>query len=122
MRVDDTDFEFTDVFLAREVLGDTGPSPAAGISSETLALEQSAAADTPVDVIWLIEPQRSAVVDRWSGTMQHPNYSNNKIGQTISTFAHFSLIYSGKTLVLVDLQSKRQASVLRIILQIITLC
>ena len=31
------------------------------------------------------------VVDWWSGTMQHPNYLDNKFGQTISTFAHFSL-------------------------------
>jgi len=93
----------------REVIGDYGPSPASGISAENYTSELNAvdpASDKVFGVMWLVEPKRSSLVDRWSGTMQHPNYPDNKFGQTISAFAHFSLVYSKHSMVLVDLQSK----------------
>jgi hypothetical protein len=90
-------------------VGDFGPSPASGIAAEDYTRELTANdpdLDGPFGVTWLVEPKRSSLVDRWSGTMQHPNYPDNKFGQTINAFAHFSLVYSKQSMVLADLQSK----------------
>lgn len=102
-----TDFEFTEAFLVKEVLGDGSPSPAAGISSADFSRELSELDFdlAPPGIVWLVEPKRSTVVERWSGTLQHPNFPNNKYGQTMSAFAHFTWIYSVKSMILVDLQS-----------------
>jgi hypothetical protein len=112
-----TGFEFTDVFLMREVVGDSGPSPASGVTAEKYTLELTShelCLDSPFGVFWLVEPKWTSLVDHWSGTMQHPNYPDNKYGQTISAFTHFSLIYSNRSLILADLQSMHCLSHLNI--------
>ncbi|KAF9071919.1 kinase-like domain-containing protein, partial [Rhodocollybia butyracea] len=41
---------------------------------------------------------------KWSGTMQHPSH-RSKLGLMMTIFAHFSLEWTEKTLVFVDLQT-----------------
>ncbi|KAJ7221193.1 kinase-like domain-containing protein, partial [Mycena rebaudengoi] len=57
-------------------------------------------------ITWLLEPLRSAAMDRWSGTLLHPNHSN-KAGLTMDAFMHFSFVYSQSTLVFSNLQSTK---------------
>ncbi|KAJ7915414.1 kinase-like domain-containing protein, partial [Mycena leptocephala] len=52
---------------------------------------------------WLLEPLRGASIERWSGTLQHPNHDN----KTGHAFMHFSYVYSQQTLVLADIQGSR---------------
>ncbi|KAI0629563.1 kinase-like domain-containing protein, partial [Trametes polyzona] len=61
-------------------------------------------ADLDAGVIWLLEPRRSTAVNKWSGTMVHPNRLD-KLHMTMSAFAHFSFLWSESTLVFADLQS-----------------
>lgn len=84
-----------------EVVKNSTPSPASGVVAAEFTSE--------TEIIWLVEPKRSTIVERWSGTMEHPNHPDNKIGQTMSAFAHFSWICSKQTMVLVDLQSESYA-------------
>jgi hypothetical protein len=37
--------------------------------------------------------------------MQHPSH-NNKVGSTLTAFAHFAYLHTHRTLVFADLQSK----------------
>lgn len=99
------DFEVTQWLLAREELkdGDGTPSSASGISGE--AWKTGSVADWDAGIVWLLEPRRSSIVQKWSGTMVHPNRSD-KLHMTMSAFAHFSLLWSQYTLVFADIQSK----------------
>ncbi|KAF8959843.1 hypothetical protein BDZ97DRAFT_1906085 [Flammula alnicola] len=76
-------------FLVREI-GE--PSPASSLPS----FEDDSA-------IWLVEPRRTKAVRKYSGTLVHPNRLD-KLGQTLSAFAHFVYECSGKELVLADIQ------------------
>ncbi|KAI0739842.1 kinase-like domain-containing protein, partial [Daedaleopsis nitida] len=55
-------------------------------------------------IIWLVEPRRSAIVDRWSGTLVQV-HRENKRSATMAAFAHYSILASEYSLVFVDLQS-----------------
>ncbi|KAJ7796448.1 kinase-like domain-containing protein, partial [Mycena olivaceomarginata] len=114
-----SEFEVTDFILAREgVDGLTDsftPSPASGIRQSDYA----SLPDTEKDelktntalissVTWLLEPERGNVqLRKYSGTLDHPRYSD-KQGATINAFQHFSYLYSNNTLVLADIQARRQ--------------
>jgi hypothetical protein len=63
--------------------------------------------DPDAAILWLLEPLRGASIERWSGTLQHPNH-DNKTGQTIDAFMHFSYVYSQQTLVFADIQGTSQ--------------
>lgn len=94
----------------KEIVNDSGPSPASGISIEDYTTETSEedADDSTRDhpgILWLVEPKRTPLTDHWSGTMQFPN-STNKPGKTMSAFTHFSWVFTKETMVLADLQSK----------------
>jgi hypothetical protein len=53
--------------------------------------------------VWLVEPRRTKAVRKFSGTLVHPSRTD-KLGLTLSAFAHFVYKYSGKELVLADIQ------------------
>lgn len=52
---------------------------------------------------WLVEPRRTTSVEKYSGTLQHPS-RRDKIGQTLTAFAHFVYEISAKALVFADIQ------------------
>lgn len=54
---------------------------------------------------WLVEPRRTTSVIKFSGTLQHPT-RHDKIGKTITAFAHFVYEVSAQTLVFADIQGK----------------
>ncbi|THU97403.1 hypothetical protein K435DRAFT_889034, partial [Dendrothele bispora CBS 962.96] len=53
---------------------------------------------------WLLEPKRAQAVDRWSGSMHHPNNSSQK-HQTLMAFAHYTYEACQFHRLYVDLQS-----------------
>ncbi|EJF58403.1 hypothetical protein DICSQDRAFT_66970, partial [Dichomitus squalens LYAD-421 SS1] len=55
-------------------------------------------------LVWLLEPERSVAMERWSGTMAHPNHADKR-GATLTAFVHFAYVYSHRTLVFSDLQT-----------------
>lgn len=61
--------------------------------------------------VWLVEPQRTKTVIKFSGTMQHPS-TNDKRGITIAAFTHFVFESSGRKLVFADIQGKFKVEVL----------
>nr|VWP00214.1 Increased rDNA silencing protein 4 [Ganoderma boninense] len=99
-------FEFSHCTLAREALDgdDSQPSPASGILSAQWS--DASFSDRDAGVVWLVEPERSTTVERWSGTMEHPNH-HDKQGATLMAFVHFAYVYSLRTKVFADLQTSR---------------
>ncbi|EEC00031.1 hypothetical protein MPER_00126 [Moniliophthora perniciosa FA553] len=90
--------KITDFRIAAEVTSSgRKPSPASGVTEDdwlgTDVLDQR--------IVWLLEPLRLGNVDKWSGTTQFPSH-NNIIGDTLSTFAHFSIQYTHDTVVFAD--------------------
>lgn len=68
------------------------PSPASGLQ--------------PVDIdkaVWLVEPRRTTSVQKFSGTLAHPN-REDELGLTLIAFAHFIYDTSDKEFVLADIQ------------------
>jgi hypothetical protein len=53
--------------------------------------------------VWLVEPRRTISLIKFSGTLQHPP-CNDKMGETITAFAHFVYIVSKQSLVFADIQ------------------
>ena len=90
---------------------DTKPSPASGVSCDDLATRYSESNNPNLsvkkayNVAWLLERRRTKVSTKWSGTNQHPTYHNNKLGNIINVFAHYSHWYTGGQVVLGDIQS-----------------
>lgn len=101
------DFQFSSYLLGRENTepGHEGapPSKASGISPEKWKSDWPFS-DWDAGVVWLLEPLRSHLVDRWSGTLSQPSRQNKRFA-TMSAFAHFSMLLSEMRLVFVDLQS-----------------
>ncbi|KAJ7074933.1 kinase-like domain-containing protein, partial [Mycena belliarum] len=96
-----TNFMFADALLVREVVNQDGPSPASGVSMDSFL---DAMDDNPDStIVWLLEPLRGSAIERWSGTLKHPNHTN-KPGQTMDAFMHFVYVYSQQALVLADIQ------------------
>ncbi|KAF8576013.1 hypothetical protein K439DRAFT_1307918, partial [Ramaria rubella] len=54
-------------------------------------------------IYWLLEEQRTPVVNNYSYTLNHPDQKSLK-GATIVVFAHFCWLYSQQTLVFADMQ------------------
>lgn len=73
------------------------PSPASGVTIPDFP----SAYDDPV--LWILEPQRSPSLNRYSGTMQHP-VIGGKLGNTIAAHAHLVYIYSKGDMVIADIQ------------------
>ncbi|KAL1942642.1 hypothetical protein VTO73DRAFT_4882 [Trametes versicolor] len=101
-------FDFSTCFLAKEFLeidntSSVKPSPASGVRDTWDAASHS---EQESGVVWLIEPRRSRVVDKWSGTLDHP-YHKDKLGATLDAFVHFGYEYSQSTLVFADLQTSK---------------
>ncbi|KAF7354438.1 Kinase-like protein [Mycena venus] len=112
-RADETETEVSNNFmfsrglLVREIIEGTGPSPASGVSMQAFLDSMDYNPDT--SIVWLLEPSRGSAIERWSGTLQHPNHEN-KPGQTIDAFMHFSYVYSRQTLVFADIQGSKGLS------------
>ncbi|KAJ7363724.1 kinase-like domain-containing protein [Mycena albidolilacea] len=75
------------------------PSEASGYT----AADVTDIADIPVT--WLLEPFRPNHPEKWSGTNQHPSHHKNKLGSTLTAFAHFVFLTSLRTIVLADIQT-----------------
>ncbi|KAJ7451474.1 kinase-like domain-containing protein [Mycena galericulata] len=101
------DFIFSSGLLVREIIGPSGPSPASSVTADSF--QQSLEANPDSAVVWLLEPLRGSAMERWSGTLKHPNHEN-KPGQTMDAFMHFSYVYSQKTLIFADLQGSKGRS------------
>ncbi|KAJ6629943.1 kinase-like domain-containing protein, partial [Mycena sp. CBHHK59/15] len=56
-------------------------------------------------VIWLFEPRRSSKVKRWSGTNEYPPWHQNKLGSTLTAFAHYAYLFSLESTIFCDLQT-----------------
>ncbi|KAI0749544.1 hypothetical protein C8Q80DRAFT_1119794 [Daedaleopsis nitida] len=101
------DFAFTECLIAREMTSpgpnEKSPSTASGISAEKWKSDWPLT-DWDMGIVWLVEPQRSALVDRWSGTLVQV-HRENKRSATMAAFAHYSMLASEYSLVFVDLQS-----------------
>ncbi|KAI1781872.1 kinase-like domain-containing protein [Ganoderma leucocontextum] len=102
-----TDFGFTPYLLARENtepgLDGATPSKASGISPEKWKSDWPFS-DWDAGIVWLLEPRRSHLIDRWSGTLSQPSRQNKRFA-TMGAFAHFSMLLSENSMVFVDLQS-----------------
>lgn len=83
------DIQVSDGFLIREQSSSsiTGSHNLSGYESTT----------------WLVEPRRTTSVVKFSGTLRHPT-RDDKIGKTITAFAHFVYEVSKKSLVFADIQ------------------
>lgn len=57
----------------------------------------------PDTAVWLVEPRRTKSIEKFSGTMVHPS-RKDKLGITLSAFAHFVFQSSQSELVLADIQ------------------
>lgn len=55
--------------------------------------------------VWLVEPRRTTSVQKFSGTLAHPN-REDELGLTLIAFTHFIYDTSDKELVLADIQGK----------------
>ena len=97
------DFEFSQCLLAREIIGDGGPSPASGISAQDYEVAVSAVPNSAI--VWLLEPRRSQAVTHYSGTMAYCDWKDKR-GLTINAFTHFAYIMSDRALVFADIQCK----------------
>lgn len=97
-------FAFTECQLAYEDISDSAPSPASGVMPEELtnAIDHD---DVP-KIVWLLEPRRSTVVKKWSGTLAEIANPRSLDQRTINAFAHFSYVYSREHLVFVDIQGE----------------
>ena len=97
-------FEFSHCALGREAFDDSvpNPSPASGISAEKW--HDISFSEQDAGVVWLLEPERSVAMERWSGTMAHPSHTDKR-GATLMAFVHFAYVYSRRTIVFADLQS-----------------
>ncbi|KIM35059.1 hypothetical protein M413DRAFT_79793 [Hebeloma cylindrosporum] len=84
-----TGIDVSDGFLVRK-LG--SPSPASGLPP----MEFDKA-------VWLVEPRRTTSVQKFSGTLAHPN-REDELGLTLIAFTHFIYDTSDKELVLADIQ------------------
>ncbi|KAJ6454095.1 hypothetical protein C8R47DRAFT_997389, partial [Mycena vitilis] len=92
----DNGIHVTDFKLAIEVFQDgLGPSTASGVAPTT----------DPGLVVWLFEPRRSSPVKHWSGTNEYPPWPRNKLGSTLTAFAHYAYLISLETIVFCDLQT-----------------
>ncbi|KAF8184633.1 hypothetical protein K438DRAFT_1766320 [Mycena galopus ATCC 62051] len=75
----DEDISVTQCQLVVEVLKEgEAPSEASGYS-----LSEVQSAECPM--FWLIEPFRLGRAEKWSGTNQHPNHSQNKLGNILNS-------------------------------------
>ncbi|KAG5649205.1 hypothetical protein H0H81_005423 [Sphagnurus paluster] len=91
MKVDiATNIILSEGFLAREV---GTPLEASGLD----AFEEGSSA------VWLVEPHQTKTVLKFSGTLNHLN-RQDKVGTTISSFAHFSYQVSNQELIFADIQ------------------
>jgi hypothetical protein len=100
------DFEFAQCILAREIVGDGGPSPSSGVSVQDYEKEVSELPDGATSIVWLLEPRRSQAVTHYSGTMAYRDWKDKR-GLTINAFTHFAYIMSDRTLVFADIQCKQ---------------
>ncbi|KAJ7644896.1 kinase-like domain-containing protein [Roridomyces roridus] len=96
------DLSVTDCTLMVEVPGQANDAPceASGYTSE----EAVAAAS---HMVWLAEPFRPGHVVKWSGTDEHPNHSNSKLGNILNCFAHYIFQNSAESTVLADIQTTK---------------
>jgi len=53
--------------------------------------------------IWLVELHRMKAIQKFSGTLIHP-CCTDRLGMTLSAYAHFLYEWSGHELVLADIQ------------------
>ncbi|EIW65126.1 uncharacterized protein TRAVEDRAFT_42510 [Trametes versicolor FP-101664 SS1] len=99
------DYSVTSWLLAQETIErpDGTPSSASGISKYKWK-NKTTFSDWDAGVVWLLKPHRSVAVEKWSGTMLHPNCTG-KWHTMMSAFAHFSFLFTEKSAVLVNLQS-----------------
>ncbi|KAE9402106.1 hypothetical protein BT96DRAFT_816992, partial [Gymnopus androsaceus JB14] len=97
------ELKVTNFLLAFEIVG-TGhnPSPASGLDLYDL---QYPGTTNYTTVAWLLEPRRQKQFKKWTGTCEHPSYTNNMVGSVLTCFGHFVYLYSKKTVVLADVQS-----------------
>ncbi|KAJ7821760.1 kinase-like domain-containing protein [Mycena olivaceomarginata] len=56
---------------------------------------------------WLIEPFRLGRAEKWSGTNQHPNHFQNKVGNILNSSAHFVYDARFKSIALADIQTTK---------------
>lgn len=100
-----SDYSVTSWLLARETVErpDGTPLSASGISKYKWK-NKTTFSDWDAGVVWLLKPHRLVAVEKWSGTMLHPNRTG-KWHTMMSAFAHFSFLFTEKSAVLVDLQS-----------------
>lgn len=55
--------------------------------------------------VWLVEPRRTKSVEKYSSTLLHPP-RGDKIGITLSAFAHYVYSTTKEKLVLADIQGQ----------------
>ncbi|KAF8587691.1 hypothetical protein K439DRAFT_1614125 [Ramaria rubella] len=92
------DMQFVEPLLAKEVVGvEQCPSLGSNCSRDDVELSEIQA------IYWLLEEQRTPVVNNYSYTLNHPDQKSLK-GATIVVFAHFCWLYSQQTLVFADMQ------------------
>jgi len=98
--------DVSDGFLVHEI---GSPSPASGLQ--------------PVDVdkaVWLVEPRRNTSVQKFSGTLAHPN-REDELGLTLIAFTQFIYDTSDKELVLADIQGEVKFQLI-VIIEVLKLC
>ncbi|KAJ6483426.1 kinase-like domain-containing protein, partial [Mycena sanguinolenta] len=79
---------------------DEAPSTASGYS-----LSEVESAECPM--VWLVEPFRLGRAEKWSRTNQHPNHSQNKLGNILNSFAHFVYDANYESIALADIQTTK---------------
>lgn len=56
-------------------------------------------------MMWLCEERRPASINRYSGTLNHPNHTD-KTGMTINALVHFVYGFSHSQIVFADVQGE----------------
>ena len=61
------------------------------------------------NMVWLVDPQRIRSVQKFSGTLVHPDHQD-KVSLTLASFAHFMYDASHEELVLVTTSKEQNGS------------
>ncbi|KIK53599.1 hypothetical protein GYMLUDRAFT_1025410, partial [Collybiopsis luxurians FD-317 M1] len=104
------DICITDFLPALQIIEDgEEPCPASGLTSidiHTQGKKFEHGEDSHHFVAWLLEECRQTCTHKWSGTNQHPSHNHSQVGNVITAFVHFVYLYSHKSVVLANIQSK----------------
>ncbi|KAF5340536.1 hypothetical protein D9758_015821 [Tetrapyrgos nigripes] len=98
-------------YLAEEIVENNTPSTLSGVTAERYVDEMYEPGSEDLEtlqILWLMEPQRSTEITKYSGTMTQVD-CNTLPYMTMAAFAHFTLHWTKGKMVFVDIQGSPTA-------------